>query len=170
MANSKKPKDKLVYLRLPEDPEWLAAIGRISLLSSHLDHVMRMTAMVITGIDVAPALQALAKTPARHLRERVRSLAKERLGDGPAFLELEAILYQAEMVAEERNRLVHAVVVHSEEGDAIVQDPIAGHTPLPSIDELNKLATAFEKVYGELNDSRLRGSLSRALNKRKKKW
>ncbi len=60
---------------------------------------MRMTIKVVTGVSVDDALRATARTPSRVLRERVRTLAKDRLGDGPAFLELEAILYLAEKAA-----------------------------------------------------------------------
>lgn len=102
MASNKKPYSNII-LKIPEDAELLAAVGKVALRSSLLDLVMRMTIKVITGVSVDDALRATARTPSRALRERVRKLAKDTLGDGAPFLELEAILNLADKAAEDRS-------------------------------------------------------------------
>ncbi|MCH8112118.1 MAG: hypothetical protein IH905_09235 [Proteobacteria bacterium] len=168
MASNKKPYSNII-LKIPEDAELLAAVGKVALRSSLLDLVMRMTIKVITGVSVDDALRATARTPSRALRERVRKLAKDTLGDGAPFLELEAILNLADKAAEDRNELIHSDWVHNEGGDPVVQDPMKGNRPVPTAKELEELADRIEQIYGALNHSRLEGSLRKALDQRAKK-
>ncbi len=99
----------------------------------------------------------------------MRKLAKDRLGDGPAFIELEAKLCLAEVVAEERNNLIHSVFARDDAGNLIIQDPVRGHLPIPTVKDLETLASQIEQAHGMLNHSRLDGSLRAALDKRAKK-
>ena len=169
MAGRKKAQQSTITLKIPDDPELLAAVGKVALRSSLLDLVMRMTIKVITGVSVEDTLRATARTPSRVLRARVRTLAKDRLGDGPSFLELEAILYLAEKAAEDRNKLMHSDWVLDEDGNPVIQDPLKGHLPVPTVKELDELADQIERVYLMLNHSRLRGSLRKALDGKMKK-
>ncbi len=169
MATSKKTKTPMIGLEPPDDPEWLAAYGKVNAYSTILDLVMSMTIKVITEVSVEEALLATWRTTGRELRDRVQKLAKHCLGDGPAFIELQAILSLARAVAEERNDVIHAVFVRDERGAPIIQDPVKGHVPIPSVEELEMLAGRTRHVLGALNHSRLKGSLKMALDKRAKK-
>ncbi len=169
MAKSKNAKSPLIFLKIPDDPALLAAVGKVTLHSALLDLVMSMTIKVITGVTVNDALLATARTPSGVLRKRVGKLAKDRLGDGAPFVELESILYLAEQAAEERNHLVHSVWVHDEDGNPIIQDPVKGRLPVPTVEQLEELADHIEQVHGMLNHSRLKGSLKAALDKQAKK-
>ncbi len=169
MAKSKKMKSPMIQLAPPDDRDWLAAYGKVAAHSALLDLVMSMTIKVITEVSVEDALRATMRTPSSVLRERVRKLAKDRLGDGPAFIELEAILCLARAVSEERNNLIHSTFVRDEAGNLIIQDPVRGNLPLPSVKELETLASQIEHVHGMLNHSRSKGSLRAALDKRPKK-
>lgn len=165
MAN----REKMITLETPDDTELLAAVGKVALRSSLLDLVMKMTIVIITGMSVDDALCATARTPSRELRKRVRKLAKDRLGEGRALIELEAILSQAEKAIEDRNSLIHSDWVHDEDGKPIVQDPLKGHRPVPTVEELEELAAQIRQIYLRLNTSRLKGSLKKALDKKSKK-
>ncbi len=169
MAKTKKTKSPMIQLKPPDDRNWLAAFGKVAAHSALLDLVMSMTIKVITEVSVEDALRATKRTPASALRKRVRKLAKDRLGDGPAFIELEAILCMAEAVAENRNNLIHSAFVSDEAGNLIIQDPVRGHLPIPTAEGLETLASQIEQVHGTLNHSRLKGSLKAALGKRPKK-
>lgn len=165
MADRKRPYSNII-LKIPDDPELLAAVGKVALRNGLLDLAMRMTIKVITGVSMVDALRATAKTPSRVLRERVRKLAKDRLGDGPPYIELEAILLMAEKAAEGRNNLIHSDWVLNEAGEPVVQDPMKGHLPVPTVAELDELADQIEQAYLKLNYSRLEGSLKKALDKK----
>ena len=169
MATTRKTKSPIIQLKPPDDRDWLAAYGKVAAHSALLDLVMSMTIKVITEVSVEDALRATRRTPASALRKRVRKLAKDRLGDGPAFIELEAILCLAEAVAEERNNLIHSVFARDDAGNPIIQDPVRGHLPIPPVKDLETLASQIEQVHGRLNQSRLKGSLRAALDKRAKK-
>ena len=169
MATTRKTKSPMIQLKPPDDPDWLAAYGKVAAHSALLDLVMSMTIKSITEVSVENALRATRRTTAWALRERVRKLAKDRLGDGPAFIELEAILCLAEEWAEERNSLIHSVFARDEAGNPIIQDPVRGHLTIPTVKELETLASQIEHVHGMLNLSRLKGSLRAALEKRAKK-
>lgn len=169
MAGGKEAKESMITLKIPGDRKLLAAVGKVALRSSLLDLVMRMTIKVITGVSVEDALRATARTPSRVLRERVRTLARQELGDGAAFLELEAILCLAENAAENRNKLIHSDWVLDENGNPVVQDPLQGRLPVPTVSELDGLADQIERIYGVLNHSRLNGSLRQAIDAKTKK-
>ncbi len=169
MATTKKTKSPKITLKPPDDRDWLAAFGKVAAHAALLDFVMSMTIKVITEVSVEDALRATKRTTASALRKRVRKLAKDRLGDGPAFIELEAILCMAEAVAENRNYLIHSVFVSDEAENLIIQDPVRGHLPIPTAEDLETLASQIEQVHGMLNHSRLKGSLRAALDKRPKK-
>ena len=96
-------------------------------------------------------------------------MAKDRLGDGPPFIELEAILYLAEKAAEDRNKLIHSDWVLDEDGNPVVQDPLKGLLPVPTVKQLEELADQIERVYLVLNTSRLQGSLRKAIDAKTKK-
>ncbi len=169
MAKTKKTKSPMIQLKPPDDRNWLAAFGKVAAHSALLDLVMSMTIKVITEVSVEDALRATRRTPASALRKRVRKLAKDRLGDGPAFIELEAILCLVEVVAEERNDLIHSVFARDDAGNSIIQDPVRGRLPIPTVEDLETLASQIEQIHGMLNHSRMNGSLRAALDKRPKK-
>ena len=169
MATTRKTKSPMIQLKPPDDRDWLAAYGKVAAHSALLDLVMSMTIKVITEVSVEDALRATRRTPASALRKRVRKLAKDRLGDGPAFIELEAILCLVEVVAEERNDLIHSVFARDDAGNPIIQDPVRGRLPIPTVKDLETLASQIEQVQQMLNHSRLNGSLRAALDKRPKK-
>jgi hypothetical protein len=85
----------LIYMLMPEDPAVLAAVGKIALQHGQLDHVLRMTIKSLTGVSMKEALDATARQGSRELRERIRKLARRRLGEGVGLVQLEANLERA---------------------------------------------------------------------------
>jgi len=92
----------LIYMLMPEDPAVLAAVGKIALRHGQLDHVLRMTIKSLTGVSMNEALDAPARQGSRELRERIRKLARRRLGEGVAIAQLEAILERCRRATEKR--------------------------------------------------------------------
>ena len=158
-----------ITLEAPDDKALLAAVGKVARHGGLLDLVMSMTIKVITGVEVNATLLATERMLSRALRDRVRKLAKDRLGDGPAFIELEAILQEAENVMHRRNALIHGVWVKTQSGKSVVQVPGKGLEPLPTTKQVEQLAADIQEVYLKLNTSRLQGSLRKALDAKKKK-
>ena len=76
----------MMMFHVPEDPGLLAAFGEVALRHEHLSHILRMTIKTFAGVEVNEALDATAFDGASMLRERVRKLAKQRLGEGQALV------------------------------------------------------------------------------------
>ena len=66
--------ETIIQLVPPDDPDWLAAYGKVTLHSALLDLILSMTIVVITDVSVNEALLATRRTTSRDLRERVRKL------------------------------------------------------------------------------------------------
>jgi hypothetical protein len=155
----------MIYLHIPDDPAIVAAIGRIALRHGQLDYILRMTVKTLSGLSIQDALDATARLGSRDLRERIRKLARQRLGEGPALLRLEAILERAAKATNSRNRLLHSLWAHELDGAPVIRDE-DGHAfkAIPSGQELNGLANLLAGISTELNTARLDGFLSEALN------
>ena len=69
----------MIYPALPEDPQVLAAVGKIALRHGQLDYALKMAVRSLAGITIREAIDATARQSSRDLRERVRRLARNAL-------------------------------------------------------------------------------------------
>jgi hypothetical protein len=153
-------------LNLPSDPAVLAAVGRVAIRHGQLQHVLRMTVKSILGLPAREALDATARQNFGALRERVRRLAKQRLGEGEALCRLDAILYRAHAVTKHRNRLIHDLWAHDPHGNPIIRDDERQQRPIPDAAALEELAEQIHSVAADLDAARLEGFLATALRER----
>lgn len=158
---------RFIFFAIPEDPEFLKAIGEVSLCHGHLDHMLKMTIKSLAGLLVEEALDATERATAGVLRERVHKLARQRLGEGPALLKVEAILERCRRASASRNEIIHNVVGHELDGDPLMRREGNKWGPLPTVDELRALAADLQALAKELNDARLHGFIDEALKSRK---
>ena len=157
---------KLVSFHVPDDPAVLAAFGEIALRHEHLNYILRMTLKTLAGITPAEAIAATKYESSRQLRDRVRTLARKRLGEGAPLLKLQAMLTVCETLTEKRNDLVHGLWAKELDGDAHIRDAEGKARPLPTVKELQDLAKEIENHTTLLNTERLDGFLARALKER----
>jgi hypothetical protein len=158
---------RFIYFAIPEDPEFLKAIGEVSICHGQLDHMLKMTIKTLTGVSVDEALEATERTTAAVLRERIHKLARQRLGDGTALVRLEAILERSRRASASRNDIIHNVVGQELDREPLVRRAGNKWGPLPTVDELRALAVDLQTIAGELNEARLHGFLDAALKSRK---
>jgi hypothetical protein len=157
----------MIYLNIPDDPAVVAAVGRIALRHGQLDYILRMTIKTLAGLSIQDGLDATARLGSRDLRERIRKLARRRLGEGAPLLRLEAILQRAAKATDRRNHLLHSLWAHELDGAPVIRDEHShDFRPIPTIPELDAVATSLAEVASELNTARLDGSLSEALRDR----
>jgi hypothetical protein len=76
----------------PDNEELSAAIGRIAIFHGQMDHILRMTVKSILGLSVREAIDATRRQGSHELRERVRKLAKQKLGESEAIVKLASLL------------------------------------------------------------------------------
>jgi hypothetical protein len=158
---------RFISFAIPEDPEFLKAIGEVSICHGFLDHMLKMTIKTLAGLSVNEALDATERATAAVLRERVHKLARQRLGEGPALLKLEAILERCRRASASRNEIIHNVVGQELDREPLMRRSGNKWEPLPTVDELRALAVDLQTIAGELNTARRHGFLDEALKSRK---
>jgi hypothetical protein len=157
----------MIYLHIPDDPAVVAAIGRIALRHGQLDYILRMTIKTLGGLSIQDALDATARLGSRDLRERIRKLARQRLGEGAPLLRLEAVLQRAAKATDRRNHLLHTLWAHELDGAPVIRDE-NDHSfkAISAPQELDAVANSLAEITAELNAARLDGFLSMALKQR----
>jgi hypothetical protein len=157
----------VIHLRIPDDEAVLAAVGKIALRHGQLDYILRMTIKTLADLSIRDGIDATAQLTSRELRERIRKLARQRLGEGQPLLKLEAILQRAARATKRRNDLLHSLWAHELDGEPVIRDEDE-HTfkYAPTAAELDAVADTLEQIAAELNTARLDGFLSGALANR----
>jgi hypothetical protein len=156
----------MMMFHIPEEQDLLAAYGELSLRHEHLTHILRMTIKTLARLEVAEALDATAYDGAARLRERIRTLARQKLGEGEALLKLQAILERCKRATEKRNDLVHSVWGKELDGAPFRRGNDHTWLPLPTVEELKAVGDEIRLLTETLNDARLFGFLAEALAKR----
>ena len=151
---------------IPDDPKILEALGTISLRHSFLDHILRMTVKSLTGISIQDAMDGTAFQGSSTLRKRILRIARDKLGEGSALIELQAILERCRRATERRNDVIHSIWAQELDGDPKVRTE-NGWKPIPNVTELNALSEELVALTKQLNTARLEGFLAKALEKKK---
>lgn len=159
---------RMVTFHVPDDQGLLAAFGEVSLRHEHLTHILRMTIKTLADLEVGEALDATAFEGAAALRERIKKLARQRIGEGRALLQLQALLERCRRATESRNELVHSVWAKELDGKARRRRNDHSWRALPSIRTLKRLNNEIQALTLALNQARLEGFLHEALQKRSK--
>ena len=159
----------MITFHVPDDKELLAAFGEMALRHEHLNYILRMTIKTLAQLTTQEALDATTNEGSGKLRDRIRKLAQQRLGEGQPLLKLQALMERCQRVTDKRNELVHCVWAKELDGEAQLRN--ADHTsrPLPTRQELSDLSNEIRNLTNALNQARLDGFLSEALAERKKK-
>ena len=155
---------KMMLLGLPEDPNLLAAIGKLAIRHGQLDHVLRMTVKTIARLSIKEAEDATDRQGSAALRQRVRKLAKQTLGECGALLRLDALLTRARRATKRRNELLHGLWAVELDGPAKLRRNNGKWRDLPSVAELEALMSDLTAIASDLNAARLDGFLKEALD------
>jgi hypothetical protein len=158
---------KMMRFHVPDDKDLLAAFGELTLRHEHLTHILRMTIKTLAELEITEALDATAYDGATRLRDRIKTLARQRLGEGVSLLKLQALLEQCRRVSERRNDFIHSIWGKELDGEAFRQSSDHSWLPIPTVVELKSLGGEIEVLTNTLNTARLEGFLSEALAKRK---
>jgi hypothetical protein len=122
-----------------------------------------MTVKTLAGIEVREALLATRRQGSTELRERVRKLGKQRLGEGKPLVLLDALLREAEVATRDRNSSVHDPLAIDDANQWVATGDDAEPKAPPTANELNRLADRIASVGQRLNHARLYGFLHEAL-------
>jgi protein-arginine kinase activator protein McsA len=153
----------MITFHVPSDQRLLAAFGEVALRHEHMNYALRMTIKSLTAVTPSEALAATMYESSAQLRDRVRKIARRRLGDGAALVRLQAMLAECRRLTEKRNDLVHGLWAQELDGEAHVRDGLGDIRPLPTAEELQNLASELERHTARLNIERLESFLVEAL-------
>jgi hypothetical protein len=153
-------------LESPREEAVLAAVGHVAIRHGQLTHILKLTVKSILGISVREALDGTARQSFRELKQRVRHLAKQRIGDGPALTRLDALLQRSQLVTDRRNDFIHSLWSKDAQGNPVIRDDEHRGRLIPSTALLNDLAKEMHDIAVELNYARLDGFLAHALRAR----
>ena len=147
---------------IPTDKELLAAVGEMALRHEHLSDVLKMTVRSLTGLAVSEVREATAFDGAAQLRERVKKLARRRLGECPELLMLQALLERCRRATEKRNDLVHSLWAQELDGDygRLARGQVVA---LPTTSDVHAISEELMRLGALLNEARFGGYLSEAL-------
>lgn len=157
-----------MMFHVPSDKDLLAAIGEVALRHEHMNHILRMTIKTLARLDVTEALDATAYDSSSQLRERIKKLARQRLGEGEPLLKLQALLERCKRATEKRNDLIHSVWGQELDGEPARKGSGDEWRPLPTTTELHELAESLSHLTSQLNEARLEGFLHEALTQKVK--
>ena len=155
----------MFLMDIPGDPSLLAALGKVAIRHGQLDYVLRMTVKSIRELPISEALDATARQGSRELRERVRKLAKQKLGEGEPLTRLDALLERSRRATDKRNELLHRLWAHQLDGEPVIRDDDHNWLPIPSVADLEHWADELATLATALNEARLEGFLKAALDR-----
>lgn len=153
-------------LALPGDESVLKTVGKISIAHSQLDYVLRLAVKTILNISLQEARDATRRQSSSQLRDLVRKLAKQKLGECEELVRLRALLTRAERATEKRNRLIHNISYQNKRGVFVIKDDNQPSETYPTNIELTALLREIQVVAADLNDARLSGFLAVAIQRK----
>jgi hypothetical protein len=125
-----------------------------------------MLIKTLADVTVDVAVNATEIEGSAVLRDRIKKLAKQRLGEGAALLRVQDIVQRCRRVTERRNALIHTVIASDWAGnEAMLYRAGSPPAPLPNVHELENLAKEMVELTWEINQARLHGWLAEALAK-----
>lgn len=167
-------RDRFIVFHLPDTPELLAAIGKVSLRHAHLDHQLRLLIKTLARVSVATARLATMGYMSRKLREEALRLGRQEMrGNGRALLQLQALLNECKLVSEERNDLIHGICAREVNADAVSDDEMFGEMmmldeslrerPMPTTEQLEDLQQRIGALVNRINEERRHGFIAEAM-------
>jgi len=124
----------------------LASLGRLTIMSGHLDYILKMTFKSLKGISIVEALQHTNKQNGRILRQRIIELAKEKLVEEEALAELMGLIDRAWKAAEIRNRFIHNLWGRKEYSELLLQNDDLSWSKAPTKEDVDDLTNEISNT------------------------
>jgi hypothetical protein len=151
----------------PHDAAILETVGRVAFRHGHLHYEMRLLLKSLTEVTVAEAMDATARDSFGSLCDRVRKLARQRLGEGPDLIRVQALIECAKRETQKRNDVIHSVCGRDIDGsDAVLLGEGGVLRPFPSVDEMTRWAATFAALASAIGNARQGGYIQAALRAR----
>lgn len=165
---------RFVVFDLPDSPELLAAIGKVSLRHAQLDHQLRLLIKTLARVSVATARLATMGYMSRKLREEALRLGRQSMrGNERALIQLRALLNECRLTSDERNELIHGICAREVNAGAVSDDELFGpmlmldeslrERPMPTTAQLEDLQQRISALVNRINEERRFGFIAEAM-------
>ena len=145
----------------------LAEMGTISVLHSHLDYMLKMTILTLTGVSISEIRGATNHEGSSSLRSQIKKIGRRELGDGAPLIKLRDLMTRCGRATRKRNGLVHGVYALDYLGYPIMSEIDWSWRPQPTLEELQELSKELQALINEVTTARSRGFLGEALRLKK---
>ena len=142
-------------LNLLPDDGILLGMGQVAVRHSHLDYAFTMWIKTIGDISSAQAVHASSLESSSSLRKRVRKLARQRLGDGPELVKLDALFGEARELSRQRNEFLHALWGTDVDASESLRYEDGAWVKPSTKEDLERLAQRLHLVANQLHELRL---------------
>jgi hypothetical protein len=150
----------VLSIKIPSDPHLLEALGRLVIARTHLELALRYTIKVLAGLSVRDAMDATSEARMPQLRNRVRSLFKEKKPIEQEKAQLDALLLRGKRLLVKCNTYLHAAYAITASGKAVIQTETYSWGPAPSTDEVNMVTGELQALGNDIHEARLIGFIS----------
>jgi hypothetical protein len=157
----------LIDTNMPPDEKLQAAVGRVVIRHGQLDHTLRMLLKSIDDITLEEAWSRTRSMTSGLLGQCVRRAAKAALGEADAFKQLDALLVEAAGATDERNKLMHALWDIGGSSEQQYRPRGGPREAVPTVLQLDALASRLEVAAEQLNDARRHGFLKEAIEQKR---
>src|SRR4051794_15579447 len=94
---------------VPKNVNILKAIALVTLRHNQLDHMLIYLIKSLANVTIEQAFGATQYQGSKTLRDRIKKLARQRLGEGAALIKLQDQMERCARATLRRNELVHNV-------------------------------------------------------------
>lgn len=152
----------VIDLRIPQDSELQAAIGRVTAAHANLELVLKLCVKTLKRQDLQRTLAELGPKSTSMIRSKINTLARNATGNPDVRERVSALMEEARKLARKRNQLIHRPWGYSAGNELLAKDERNFWNDPPSIDELDSLTVAIADLTEGINHERLHGVIRQA--------
>jgi hypothetical protein len=157
--------DFVALLTVPNQPSLNEALGRLAIVHTHLELILRYCVKTIAGQTIQQALDATEGDRLSDLRIRIKQLFKERRPTALEKANLDALLGRAKRLSEKRNSYLHRAWSQTAAGRAIMKGEDHRWGPAPSEEQILQVLEELSSLVGEINEARLNGVIKNVVSR-----
>ena len=144
-------------LTVPNRPELLRALGRLTIAHTHLERILRYTVKTLSGLSGTKSLDPTKRKPISFLRKKVKRLFKKNNPSAAERSRLDELLEKAKLLSEQRHSYLHRAWSETPEGQAVLHGEGLQVEAAPSEAAIERVASDILALAKKINYARLYG-------------
>ena len=144
-------------LTVPNRPELLRALGRLTIAHTHLERILRYTVKTLSGLSGPKSLDPTKRKSISFLRKKVKRLFKQNNPSAAEKSRLDELLEKAKLLSEQRHSYLHRAWSEAPEGQAVLHGEGLQVEAAPSEAAIERVASDILALAKKINYARLHG-------------